>query len=109
MEWQRPKQPDIGGLMPGPCSLRPAADTVNIAYHIAKSQDSVVLGEVVSRHALAVRDTAVVRVMKEQPVMRMGATVLADSLYECWIVPFMNQHEIGFVERLGEIQRSEIV
>src|SRR4051794_22959475 len=70
----------VGGFMPCPGLARPAMLLVQVADHAAKREHAVVVTQVVCGHAAGLRDAAMVRVVKEQPIPRVVATMLADAL-----------------------------
>ena len=103
------KHPHVGGFVPRPGAGRPAFAQIQVAQHAAEGQNAVVMVKVILGHAVAIRDGAVVRVMEQQTVAAEDGAMNAKPLYQRVVVPFVNQHEIGPVERLVEIEEIRVV
>ena len=62
-----------------------------------------------SRDALGITGHAMVCIMKKQTVLAVALPVPADALNQLGAVPFMNEHQVGAVQSLIEIQSLRLV
>ena len=103
------KNAGIGRFMPGPGSARPTALQIDLPDALAIRKHAIVLGQVVSGHAVRVGDGAMMRVMEEQDISAMAAAMRPDAADQVVVVPLMHQDKIRAFEHTVEIQCRVIV
>src|SRR5204863_2481545 len=101
---QRTKHAHVRGLMPRPCARGPSALEIEIADRVAECEHAVEVAQVVLRHLLRLRHRAMMGVMKEEFVAPAARAMTADARDQLVRVPFVDEHEIGAIERGIEIE-----
>jgi hypothetical protein len=99
----------VGGFVPGPAPLAPAAGEVEFSKDFAEGEDAVVVCQVVGAHRFGLGDGAVVGVVEEEAEAAFVFAVLADALDEGVVVPFVNEDQVGAGEGVVEVERLEVV
>ena len=65
--------------------------------------------KIVLAHLLRGRDGTVVGIMKKQLVAAVFNAVLPNAANELWIIPFVNDYDVGILEDAIKIQLGRII
>ena len=103
------KHRSVGGLVPGKDLVAPAAPPVGIAQRLAKGEHAVEPVEIEGGDCLRLGQQPMMRVVEQQQVSSGVLPVCGNARDQRRLIPLMQQHKIGAVERAIEIESGRVV
>src|SRR4051812_37367931 len=99
----RTEASDICRLMPSPNFTSPAFGQVALSDCLPECKYAIVLTQIVCGHFLRLANRAVMRIVKQQPIVIVSSVVLPDATHKRWVIPFMDDDQVGIAKDFVEV------